>query len=188
MPAEQAKNHWHGQPLPLAISPAPQLHAERLRRRQASLLRQRDELTAGHFLKRRPDHRQYQPGNLNSAGFPDVAIFLQNLPYKVVLKDASDVTVTTVDPYYVTDLKSVALTKVGSGSPSVSLPEPQDQPAYFPQVTGISRIWCSTYAALRVMRPLRFGQRPMRLPQRQQSFRHKATLPSQAQLRSSLAT
>jgi hypothetical protein len=118
MPAEQAKNHWHGQPLPLAISPAPQLHAERLRRRQASLLRQRDELTAGHFLKRRPDHRQYQPGNLNSAGFPDVAIFLQNLPYKVVLKDASDVTVTTVDPYYVTDLKSVALTKVGSGSPS----------------------------------------------------------------------
>jgi hypothetical protein len=55
---------------------------------------------------------------LNSAGFPDVAIFLQNRPYKVVLKDSNDITNTTVDPYYVTDLKSVCITKVCLGSPS----------------------------------------------------------------------
>jgi hypothetical protein len=55
---------------------------------------------------------------LNSAGFPDVAIFLQNRPYKVVLKDSNDITITTIDPYYVTDLKSVSITKVGLGSPS----------------------------------------------------------------------
>jgi hypothetical protein len=58
------------------------------------------------------------PVILNSAGFPDVAIFLQNRPYKVVLKDSNDITITTVDPYYVTDFKSVAITKVGLGSPA----------------------------------------------------------------------
>jgi hypothetical protein len=58
------------------------------------------------------------PVILNSAGFPDVAIFLQNRPYKVVLKDSNDITITTVEPYYVTDLKSVSITKVGLGSPS----------------------------------------------------------------------
>jgi hypothetical protein len=65
-----------------------------------------------------PSHANTNPVILNSAGYPDVAIFLQNRPYKVVLKDSNDVTITTVDPYYVTDLKSVSITKVGLGAPT----------------------------------------------------------------------
>ena len=55
---------------------------------------------------------------LNSAGRPSVAVFLQNLPYKVVLKDSSANTIWTADPVSATDFASVVITKVGSGSPS----------------------------------------------------------------------
>jgi len=63
-------------------------------------------------------HVNPNPVTLNSAGWPDVDIFLQNLPYKVVLKDASGNEIWTRDPVYTTDFYSVALMKVGSGSPS----------------------------------------------------------------------
>lgn len=55
---------------------------------------------------------------LNSAGRPDTAIFLQNLPYKVVLKDSSGNEIWTADPVSGTDFLSTLIAKVGSGSPS----------------------------------------------------------------------
>lgn len=58
------------------------------------------------------------PVVLNSAGRPSTAIFLQNLPYKVVLKDVSGNEIWTADPVSTTDFQSLCITKVGSGSPS----------------------------------------------------------------------
>jgi hypothetical protein len=55
--------------------------------------------------------------DLNSAGWPDTAIYLQNLPYKIILKDADDTTIWTIDNYHPTNLASVPLWQVGSGSP-----------------------------------------------------------------------
>ena len=58
------------------------------------------------------------PVVLNSAGRPSTAIFLQNLPYKVVLKDVNGAEIWTADPVSTTDFQSLCITKVGSGSPS----------------------------------------------------------------------
>lgn len=58
------------------------------------------------------------PLTLNSAGWPATAIFLQNLPYKVVLKDSSGNEIWTADPVSTTDFGSVAITKVGAGDPT----------------------------------------------------------------------
>jgi hypothetical protein len=62
-----------------------------------------------------------QPVTLNSAGRPSTQVFLQNLPYKVVLTDANDAVIWTADPVYTTDFKSVCITKVISGSPNGQL-------------------------------------------------------------------
>ena len=61
------------------------------------------------------------PFTLNSAGWPASDIFLQNLPYKVVLKDSSGNVIWTIDPYHPTDFSSVVITKVGSGNPNGSV-------------------------------------------------------------------
>lgn len=63
---------------------------------------------------------------LNSSGYPDVDIFLQDQAYKVVLAPSTDTdpptsAIWTADNYYGTDLQSVAELKVGSGSPSGSV-------------------------------------------------------------------
>jgi hypothetical protein len=58
---------------------------------------------------------------LNSAGRPAVDIFLQDLEYKVVLKDANDVTIWTADPVSHRDSLLVAKTLTGSGSPNGSV-------------------------------------------------------------------
>lgn len=60
---------------------------------------------------------------LNSAGYPDVGIFLKDQAYTVVLAPANDTDppsspIWTADDYYGTDLQSVTETKVGSGSPT----------------------------------------------------------------------
>jgi hypothetical protein len=55
---------------------------------------------------------------LNSAGWPDTAIFLQNRPYKVVLKDSSGNQIWTADPVSASDFASFSIRKVGSGSPN----------------------------------------------------------------------
>ena len=55
---------------------------------------------------------------LNSAGWPDTAIFLQNRPYKVVLKDSSGNQIWTDDPVSASDFASFSIRKVGSGSPN----------------------------------------------------------------------
>lgn len=61
------------------------------------------------------------PITLNSAGWPAVAIFLKNLPYRVVLKDSSGNTIWTRDNVTTTDFGSVTITKVGSGNPEGSV-------------------------------------------------------------------
>lgn len=61
------------------------------------------------------------PVVLNSAGRPAVDIFLQDLEYKVVLKDASDNTIWTADPVSHRDSLLVAKTSTGSGSPNGSV-------------------------------------------------------------------
>lgn len=58
---------------------------------------------------------------LNAAGRPAVDIFLQDLEYKVVLKDSNDVTVWTADPVSHRDSLLVAKTVTGSGSPNGSV-------------------------------------------------------------------
>lgn len=58
------------------------------------------------------------PVILNSAGRASVDIFLQDLPYKVVLKDSSDNIIWTADPYYGRDSALIAKTLTGAGSPS----------------------------------------------------------------------
>ena len=55
---------------------------------------------------------------LNSAGRPSTAIFLQNRPYKVVLKDSSGNEIWTADPVSASDFASFSIRKVGSGSPN----------------------------------------------------------------------
>lgn len=55
---------------------------------------------------------------LNSAGRPAVDIFLQDLNYKVVLKDANGSTIWTADPVFGRDSNLIAKTITGSGSPS----------------------------------------------------------------------
>ncbi|WP_441235668.1 hypothetical protein [Bradyrhizobium sp. 930_D9_N1_4] len=61
------------------------------------------------------------PVVLNSAGRPAVDIFLQDLEYKVVLKDASDNIIWTADPVSHRDSLLVAKTSTGSGSPNGSV-------------------------------------------------------------------
>jgi hypothetical protein len=61
------------------------------------------------------------PVVLNSAGRPAVNIFLQDLEYKVVLKDANDVEIWTADPVSHRDSLLVAKTLTGSGSPNGSV-------------------------------------------------------------------
>jgi hypothetical protein len=58
---------------------------------------------------------------LNSAGRPAVDIFLQDLEYKVVLKDSSDNTIWTADPVSHRDSLLVAKTLTGAGSPNGSV-------------------------------------------------------------------
>lgn len=66
-------------------------------------------------------HLNSNPVTLNSAGWPDVNIFLQNELYRVVLKDSSGNTIWTRDDVSNTDLASVMILKVGSGSPTGSV-------------------------------------------------------------------
>lgn len=61
------------------------------------------------------------PVVLNSAGRPGVDIYLQDLEYKVVLKDASLNTIWTADPISHRDSGLVAKTVTGSGSPNGSV-------------------------------------------------------------------
>lgn len=58
------------------------------------------------------------PVVLNSAGRPDVEIFLSDAAYKVVLKDSSDNTIWTVDPYSTSDYTATAQFQVYSGNPN----------------------------------------------------------------------
>jgi hypothetical protein len=61
------------------------------------------------------------PLTLNSAGRPAVDVFLQDLDYKVVLKDSSGNTIWTADPVKARDSSYVAKTLTGSGSPNGSV-------------------------------------------------------------------
>jgi hypothetical protein len=61
------------------------------------------------------------PVTLNSAGYPNTDIFLQDLEYKVVLKDSSSNTIWTADPVSHRDSALVAKTLTGSGSPNGSV-------------------------------------------------------------------
>jgi hypothetical protein len=58
------------------------------------------------------------PVVLNSAGRPSTDIFLQDLEYKVVLKDVNDVVIWTADPVSHRDSALVAKTLTGNGSPN----------------------------------------------------------------------
>lgn len=59
---------------------------------------------------------------LNSAGrYTASDIFLQNVDYKVVLKDSDGVTIWTADPVRGSDFTKVPLWSVGSGSPNGSV-------------------------------------------------------------------
>jgi hypothetical protein len=58
------------------------------------------------------------PLTLNSAGRAATDIFLQDLEYKVVLKDSSGNTVWTADPVSARDSSLIAKTLTGSGSPN----------------------------------------------------------------------
>jgi hypothetical protein len=66
-------------------------------------------------------HLNSNPVTLNSAGWPDVNIFLTNVLYRVVLKDSSGNTIWTRDDVSNTDLASVMILKVGSGDPNGSV-------------------------------------------------------------------
>jgi hypothetical protein len=61
------------------------------------------------------------PVELNAAGRPPFDIFLQDLEYKVVLKDSSLNTIWTADPVSHRDSALVAKTLTGSGSPNGSV-------------------------------------------------------------------
>jgi hypothetical protein len=58
------------------------------------------------------------PVTLNSAGRPNTDIFLQDLDYKVVLKDSDGNTIWTADPVSARDSDLIAKTLTGSGSPN----------------------------------------------------------------------
>lgn len=58
------------------------------------------------------------PVILNALGQAPNAIFLQNLSYKVVLKDANDVEIWTTDSYYGAQFSTTAKLRSGSGSPN----------------------------------------------------------------------
>jgi hypothetical protein len=58
------------------------------------------------------------PVILDAAGRSATSIFLQDLEYKVTLKDANDVTIWTADPISCRDGDLVAKTLTGSGSPN----------------------------------------------------------------------
>lgn len=58
------------------------------------------------------------PVPLDASGKPAVAIFLQNLAYKVVLLDANSNPVWTADPVYSSDFSAVAQFQSISGSPN----------------------------------------------------------------------
>lgn len=55
---------------------------------------------------------------LNSAGRPSTDVFLQNLPYKVVLADSLGNTIWTADPVSSSDFASFPITKVYAGNPN----------------------------------------------------------------------
>jgi len=55
---------------------------------------------------------------LNSAGWPDNDIYLENLPYKIILKDSGGNEIWTVDNYHPTNLGSVPLWQVYPGNPN----------------------------------------------------------------------
>lgn len=61
------------------------------------------------------------PVTLNAAGRPSTDIFLQDLNYKVILKDSSGNTIWTADPVSARDSKLIAKTLTGSGSPNGSV-------------------------------------------------------------------
>jgi hypothetical protein len=58
------------------------------------------------------------PVTLNAAGRASTDIFLQDLEYKVVLKDSSGNTIWTADPVSARDSSLIAKTLTGSGSPN----------------------------------------------------------------------
>ncbi len=58
------------------------------------------------------------PVVLNSAGRPDSDIFLSDAAYKVVLKDSSDTTIWTADPYSTSDYTATAQFQVYAGNPN----------------------------------------------------------------------
>jgi hypothetical protein len=58
------------------------------------------------------------PVTLNAAGRATTDIFLQDLEYKVVLKDSSGTTIWTADPVSARDSSLIAKTLTGSGSPN----------------------------------------------------------------------
>lgn len=58
------------------------------------------------------------PVVLNSAGRPDVDIFLSDAAYKVVLTDSSDNVIWTVDPYSTSDYTATAQFQVYAGNPN----------------------------------------------------------------------
>ena len=58
------------------------------------------------------------PVVLNSAGWPATAIYLQNLAYKVVLKDSLGNEIWTADPVMGTDFASVPIWTTTAGSPN----------------------------------------------------------------------
>jgi len=61
------------------------------------------------------------PVPLNAAGRASTDIFLQDLEYKVVLKDSSGNTIWTADPVSARDSSLIAKTLTGSGSPNGSV-------------------------------------------------------------------
>jgi len=58
---------------------------------------------------------------LNALGQPDVAIFLQNLAYKVVCTDENDVEIWTADPVYGAQFSTVAQVQTVLGTPTGQL-------------------------------------------------------------------
>ena len=69
---------------------------------------------------------------LNSAGRPAVDIYLQDLEYKVVLKDASNNVIWTADPVSHRDQGLVAKTVTGSGSPNGAVAGTQGSASVLP--------------------------------------------------------
>jgi len=85
------------------------------------------------------------PVVLDSAGRPAVDIFLQDLEYKVVLKDSNDVTIRTADPVSHRDSLLVAKTLTCSGSPNGSVAGTAGSSSVLPDLC-----WDYTYSILYV--------------------------------------